>query len=43
MAECTFQPEKTAMIEYEYAEEFSDPAQRLYNNFFEREMKKKII
>jgi hypothetical protein len=43
MKDCTFNPEKTAELEFEYSAKFKDPSQRLYNNYFEREIKKKFM
>lgn len=32
---CTFKPQKYSKLDYEYLEEYKDPATRLYNNFSE--------
>ena len=43
MKDCTFVPEKIANLEFEYSEEFKNPGERLYNNYFEKEAKIKLL
>lgn len=43
MKECSFAPKREATLEFEYNEEFRNVGDRLYNNFFEKEMKLKIM
>jgi len=41
--DCTFVPVKVANLEFEYSDEFKDVGERLYNNYFEREAKLKML